>query len=178
MMDEFDYKTCPECSERIPHLAKKCPFCKSFQGGRWKVFRNPAFVGVLPGLAFLLFVIPNMGKTLNRPSYLFMDFVSQVPVTSSNMYFETTNGRRTVTVIGTIRNDTNIPWESLSMEVQFYDKAGKRIDVVEDFYSSRMLTPHGEHAFRISGAASKPIAGYASHKVFLRHASDVDHFSR
>lgn len=176
-MDEFDYKTCPECSERIPHLAKKCPFCKSFLTK--KLWQNPpVLLAVLVPFLFVGLFFSMSWKTNHKPIYLFADFVQKVPVTSSEPYFEATKIGRTVTVIGTIRNDTDIPWEHPSMEAQFYDKTGKLIDVVESFYSGMTLLPHQEQAFRISGNASRALSEYATHQVLIRHASDAYHFSR
>ncbi|MCX6380252.1 MAG: FxLYD domain-containing protein [Armatimonadetes bacterium] len=176
-MDGFDRKSCPECAERIPHAAKKCPFCKSPQGKTWWT-KNPVLLAILPGLLYMAFALNSLHNTTSKPNYFFSDYVQRVPVTSSEMSLETSEGSRTVTVVGTIRNDTNIPWEHPVIEGQFYDKSGKLIDVVEDFYSSMTLMPHQEQAFRINGEASRPAAAYANHKIFLRHAGDAYHFSR
>ncbi len=176
-MDEFDYRQCPECSERIPHTAKRCPFCKSLQGKR-KWMNNSVLLGMMPVLTVMVFSFINHRSLTDKPNYFFVDYVKKVPVTSSEMHFETSKNRCQVSILGTIRNDTDIPWQRPAMEVQFYDKTGKLIDVVESFYSSITLMPHQEQAFRISDEASRPVADYATHKVLLRHANDAYHFSR
>lgn len=176
-MENFDHKTCPECAERIHHDAKKCPFCKSPQGkNRWA--KNPVLLATLPGLIFMAIPIYNFQHITSKPNYFFSDYAQKVPVVTSEMRVETENDQRTLVVVGTIRNDTEIPWGHPAIEGQFYDKSGKLIDVVEEFFTSLTLMPHQEQAFRISGGASRPATDYASHKIFLRHADDAYHFTR
>ncbi len=174
-MDNFDRKQCPQCSEQIRLTAKKCPFCMAPQiKKRW--FQNPQFIGFLPLVLFLAYTFFTFPRVLDRAEYRFTDYMQKVTVTSSEMRIETIGETqtRTATIIGTVRNDSEITWEAPQYEARFYDKTGKLIDTSTERTLHVALAPHKEQAFRIQTSASRPSTDYATLKVQVRNAEDAD----
>ncbi len=175
-MVDLDHKQCPQCAERIKATAKKCPFCMTPQGKkRWFL----SLLALLPFI-FMMIYISRIPSGLNKPKFQFADYTQQVRVTSSEMHFETLGKEteRTVTVLGTVRNDSNIAWRHPRYEVRFFNKAGKLIDTETSEISHTALAPHQEQGFRIQTTASKPIADYATLQVKLVTAEDADIYHR
>lgn len=178
-MDRIDAKQCPQCAEQIKLTAKKCPFCMTLQIKKpW--YRNPQTLGMLPFLLIMGNSIFNI-FTLNRRTDLhFQDYVQKVNATSAEMFFETTGSppTRTLTVIGTVRNDSDITWADPEYAVDFYDKAGKLVDTQTTGHTHVKIASHQEQGFRVQLTPAKPSEHYATVKVRIRSAEDADRFSR
>lgn len=185
-MDNLDKKSCPNCAERIQIAAKKCPFCMT-QLVKPKWYKNPQLLGFLPMVMVLPYILFTMTRVMNRPELLFANYAQKVNVLSADMHFENTmqpqtdgtkRPERTLTVLGTVRNDSDITWESPSYEATFYDKSGKLIDSQAEGSNHVALAPHQTQAFRIRTEAHSDPATYAKVKVIIRAAKDADQYLR
>ena len=175
-MDDTDRAPCPKCSKPVRFTARKCPFCLAPLGKQtwWK---KPKFVVATFYALGLIYFSRLMYLHEHRPVYFFENYAQNVKIASSEMRFETKGGRHIVTILGTIRNDTDIPWEHLTYVARCFDKNGKLIDTIADNRTGlhTTLSAHHEQAFRVQGEANRPISEYASHKVALEGAMDSDY---
>lgn len=181
-MDNLDKKSCPNCAERIQSAAKKCPFCMT-QLVKPKWYKNPQLLGFLPMVMVFPYIFFTTTRTINRPELLFASYTQKVNVLSAEMHFENTmqphtdgtkRPERTLTVLGTVRNDSDVAWENPNYEATFYDKAGKLLDAQAEGSSHVALAPHQTQAFRIRMAAHSDPSAYAKVKVIIRTAKDAD----
>ena len=79
----------------------------------------------------------------------------------------------TVSVVGKLRNNSDIPWKDIYLEAQYFDSGGTMIDANGAEQYGLSILPHEEVAFRVRGPADRSETEYASHKVFVRSARDA-----
>jgi hypothetical protein len=177
MTEDGQTKVCPLCSETIRVTAKVCPHCRHWQK-KWSL-SNPYFVGTFAGVTWLLLcscVLAFMGKVLG-PKEEFATYRDQIGVVQSEFSQRTSGSNLWITVVGTLTNHSNIGWKDVGVEGQFFDPSGKLIDVISvntSDYRAAVILPHGEAAFRIERMASHPASSYATNKLTVRWAKDVD----
>ncbi len=152
--------------------AKKCPYCHQWQG-RWAFLYHPAVMVVLlmvPLVAFMLITRRELGTKENFSAYR-----DRIVVTESSMHFSAADDKcgPTISVVGTIRNNSEVAWEDVYLEAQYFDAGGKMIDANGAQQYGLLIPPHGEVAFRVRGPADRTEQEYTSHKVFVRSARDA-----
>ncbi len=174
-------KTCGSCFQEIDARALVCPHCRSPQTRR-KVWmrRHPVVTGLLVVLGFYALIIPmamfmeHATRSLSPRTDL-EPFDGQVSVASSKMVFGQSKDGPVICVIGMLKNDSDLAWKRVELEVQFYDPAGELIDVgtnTRQRYISEIL-PHGEIAFKVRLVPDVPVEDYASYKLCVRSAADA-----
>jgi hypothetical protein len=109
------------------------------------------------------------------PKEQFATYRGDIVAVSSEFSHRLSESNVVNTVVGTLTNRSKIAWKDVSVEAQFFDKSGKQVDVITARdYSSLVILPTGEVAFKIEGKAARPEADYDTYKVFVRWAKDVD----
>ena len=105
----------------------------------------------------------------------FAEFRDQITIVDSSSSHRVAGSNHLVTVIGTLTNLSNFPWDNLAMEVRYFNSKGELIDTASRVaqYDSTVIAPHGEIAFKIEGKAVRPESEYASHRVSVLWAKDV-----
>jgi hypothetical protein len=131
------------------------------------------FLGIIFVLfaGFLLFV-----RGLFGPGQDFEKYRGQIVVLNSEQHFSQATNGNIISVIGELRNESLLGWKDVQLEAQFYDRAGRLIDVRSESKYTEVLGPGQTQAFRLRGPADKPGSAYASHKVFVRSARDAKAF--
>jgi hypothetical protein len=169
-------KTCKACAEDIRATAKVCPHCRQSQ---WLLFsRSPLIViplSVILFFAILTLMTPN--RAVFTPGAKFQDHAGEIVVRESSFGFDdcsTCKSALQVTTVGVLDNTGEHSWERLSFEVRYLDAAGQLIDTVSSHEYSLVVPARGETAFRVKGAAAKPKDAYASHRVVVKDAEDLD----
>jgi hypothetical protein len=104
------------------------------------------------------------------------NYSDRVSIADSKLVFGKHDGNPTVSVIGMLKNNSDIPLDDLQLEAQFFDKDGKLLDVgIHDGYSET-IPASGEAAFKVYVYAARPEEDYGSFKVFVRSAKDARAF--
>jgi hypothetical protein len=104
------------------------------------------------------------------------NYSDQVSVADSKMVFGKHDGNPTVSVIGMLHNQSDMPLDDLHLEAQFFDKDGKLLDVgIHNGYSDT-IPASGEAAFKVYVYAARPEEDYGSFKLFVRSAKDARAF--
>jgi hypothetical protein len=174
---DLDYRSCSQCGESVRYVAKKCPHCLSWQGRKLSR-ENPVMAGIFAFIPTLL-IFPMMIWFFNsttRSSHNFSEFAGQIQVLDTKLAWSQEKDRKMVSTIGRIKNDSPYAWTSIGLEIQYFNASGELIDTVSESSYSLTVQSHSESAFRVRTEADKPREQYASHKVFVRDASEPRHF--
>jgi hypothetical protein len=165
-------KQCTVCFEEIDSRARACRYC-----GHWQ---KRGFVRtILPILIFMAVMVVYgeslivRAHTLSRPSQEGVAYNGQIVVTQSEMFKGTSPDGDVVYVVGKLRNESDVEWDQIEVEAQFFDPQGKLIDAdVQKRYVTHLL-PHGEMAFKVRTVADRPLDEYATYKVSVKSAEDI-----
>lgn len=176
MTQERQTKLCRTCYEPIDQRAKKCPYCR-MQQTRWAIAFHPAVVAAAVLVCLLLLAALAFG--LMGPLRKGEDFAKhqgEVEVLKSEMLYDALEDHRIVGVVGELKNNSDIPWERVQIEVQFMDQEGRLIDTVTDVLFSGEIRPGATRFFRASQPAYLPKERYASYEVRVTGARDARSF--
>ncbi len=78
-----------------------------------------------------------------------------------------------VSCIGYVLNNSNVTWEALTFEVQFFNSKGELIDTFTENIYDLVIPPNEKIAFRIKNEADKSIEQYQSFKVRITSAQQM-----
>jgi hypothetical protein len=171
-VEDQQTKICPVCAETVKAVAKKCPFCRAdLRSSVIRIDPAPWFSWV-----FMLLFFCGALIVFYRVAYPGRDFSlcrNQIVVSSSSMQFSAGERGRYVTTVGTINNESDYGWKEVQLEVRYFNRNAKLIDVGVQIFPDIIIQPHSESAFRVRTLADQPESAYASHKVFVRTAKDI-----
>ena len=103
----------------------------------------------------------------------YQEYKDQIVITESQMAFGESKSGDTVGVIGTITNNSAVPWKEILFNVEFTDAAGKRVDVGQKEEYHFHLPPHDSLGFKVSFRREYPATNYVRHKVRVATAKDA-----
>jgi hypothetical protein len=100
-------------------------------------------------------------------------YSGQIKILTSKMLFGESGEGPLVCVIGTMRNDSDVTWKDVKLDVEFLDKEGNVIDVAQGpkVYFTNEVLPRSEGAFKVRAVREFPKEKYVSHRVHVRYAS-------
>jgi len=110
-----------------------------------------------------------------RTGESFAGYRDQIVVVESSMHYLADDQKcgPTVSVVGMLRNESDVEWKDIYLEAQYFDSGGTMIDAEGAEQYGLIVPAHEEVAFRVRGAAARAPKDYASHKVFVRSARDA-----
>ncbi len=172
MADSEQRTTCVSCREPIQHGALKCPHCRTLQSkaATWAIRLTPWLLAVFP----VVFVGLILRREFRNPP----DFAvarERLKVVQSTAHYADAGAKcgPTISVVGTLRNDGDIPLKDVFIEVRYFDPAGALIDAEGQERYSEVVPPGSEVAFRVSSQAVRAGTEYASHRVTIISAKDA-----
>ncbi len=164
-------KICGMCCMEIPAEARKCPHCHHFQNRLTLIMSHPAsaiIVALIP-MACMLIVFQ---RTFDRGQD-YQAYAGQVQITESRIAFGEDESGGTVVVMGTIRNDSPIPWKEIRFQVEFQDATGARSDTGQVEAYTYYLPAHSSLSFKTSHRRQFPEANYVNHTISVVSAKDA-----
>ncbi len=171
MQTDLEKKTCKMCCMEIPKAARKCPYCQHFQNRLILFLYHPAFAVLLTSVPFIAMLIIFASFFDTGENY--QTYKDQITVTESQLAFGDIKSGATVDVIGTIKNTSSISWKEVQFHVDFFDGAGKRIDVGEKENYNFYLAANGTTSFKVSFPREFPETNYQKQIVHVVAARDV-----
>ena len=169
--EERQTKPCRMCCEEIDIRARACPQCGQLQRSVQLWIFIPMALLIAATFVGAEMMSRRFRVAMHDPEAL--PYSGQIRVTESRMLKGTSADGDTVFVVGRLRNESDVEWEQIEMEVEFLDPEGQLIDVeVERHYLAHIL-PRGEMAFKLRTVADRPVEQYADYKVFVRWADDA-----
>jgi hypothetical protein len=95
----------------------------------------------------------------------FLQYQNQIHLSDLQMSWVHEDRGAYITTIGKIRNDSDLIWERVAIEVRYYDSSKQLIDTITDRPFDLILPAHSEVTFRVRGPAAHPKEDYASQEV-------------
>lgn len=170
-MEDSAKKSCNMCFELIDSRARKCPYCHHWQNKLYGFFFHPA-IAVLP-FALVFLIGPVMMKIMFDPGKSFEKYKELVKITNTNLTFGQTDCGPNLVVLGTFKNNSDVTWKDLQLEVRFFDKEGKLIDTGQKNEYSFVLQAKSEAPFKVSLKKEFPTEKYVSHSIKVLTAKDA-----
>jgi hypothetical protein len=125
-------------------------------------------LAVLPITAVLIMFASMFNK--GKDFELYKD---QVIVTESQLALGDRQSGATIAVLGTIKNNSPVPWKEIQFHVEIFDAQGRRGDVGEqrsDYYFR--LSAHETSSFKVSFPREFPETNYVKHAIRVVKARD------
>ncbi len=131
-----------------------------------------------PAIAVLFVLLPGtvmivVFSTILDPGENYETYKDQIAIIGSEIVFGDAKSGPTVDVMGTIKNTSPVSWKEIQFHVDFYDAAGRRVDVGEkkqyDFY----LPANGTSSFKVSFLREFAETNYAKEVVRVTTAKDA-----
>ncbi len=174
-MEDAEKKICRMCFQEIDRRAKKCPHCHHLQSR----FRSPLFTIAIPivivaAAAYSLtsFIYYNYTIKSRASSSQYKD---QIVVSDTEMKFgvDKCDGA-TVAVLGKMTNNSDVSWDRIHIEVQFFDSDGGLIDTGQEMTYRFMIPANSTVPFKVSMKREFPEEQYASFNVRILFAKERD----
>lgn len=103
----------------------------------------------------------------------YQEYRDQIVIADTQAVFGDTKATPTVGVIGTIKNNSSVPWKDIRFHVEFFDLNGKRVDVAQKEQYEFYLPPHEALSFKVSVGREYPQTNYVKHSVRVASAKDA-----
>jgi hypothetical protein len=162
---------CVSCREPIQRGALKCPHCRSLQNrfAVWSIRIAPWLLALLP----VVFLVLAIQRDFRAPDFAIAR--ERLAVVQSTFHYAD-GGEKcgpNISVVGTLRNNGDIPVKDIFVEVRYFDAAGMLIDTEGAEQYSLVIPPAAEVAFRVRSQPARARADYASHRVTIVTARDA-----
>jgi hypothetical protein len=172
-MEEITSKTCKTCYKEIDSRAKKCPYCQHWQSKSSMIVRHPAFAVFLIMGFLLVFGVIFESLFVFDKGEDFATYSNQITISKTELKFGETSRGPTVVVMGEIKNNSDLSWEDVQLEVRFYDNNEKLSDTDQENKYSFVVPANDVSPFKISIQREFPEDQYASCKVRILSAKDA-----
>lgn len=173
-MEEITSKICKMCYKEIDSRAKKCPFCQHWQNKFSMVVWHPAFAVFLIMIPYLVvFIFAGvMFESMFDKGEDFTPYRNQITINKTELKFGETSYGPTVVVMGEIKNNSNLSWKDVQLEVRFYGNNEKLVDTDQKNKYSFVVPANDISTFKVSIPREFPEVQYTSFKVRILSAKD------
>ncbi len=167
-------KKCRMCRSDIADGAKKCPYCRSVQNWLFHPFVFAA-AAVFLYLIFLL-MFGTMFHDILEEGESYENYKDALVISESKLTFGERRDGPTVVVVGAIRNQSDVNWEGIHLQVNCYNSENELFDTEQDSDYSLLVPAGATIPFKVSFVREFPEAEYARHEVTAIHAEDENRF--
>lgn len=102
----------------------------------------------------------------------FSEYNHSLTVSESKMHFSEEDPHAHISVIGNLTNSSEITWEDIHFEAQFFDSAGELIDVITGTDYALVIQANGQSPFRVRDRADKPKELYDHFEIQIKKARE------
>ena len=169
----METRVCPYCKQGIPADALKCHYCREWVNRRHLFRRVLAWAVplVILWVASMLFMPEVMDRTVLQERR-YWEHLDAIKIVSHHV---SDDEEGNPCVIGTIKNVSEIPWRSITIQADYFNRAGELVD--SDKGSSwEALAPGQERSFKIAFRKKQREAEYDHYRVHIAGAEDASRF--
>ena len=135
-------------------------------------FHLDSFLGARPVMVGVMLLLPSLMDRIVLREHKYWQHPGGIQITSHHSSYDE-EGRPCV--IGTIKNVSTRPWRWVTIEAEYFDRAGKLVDTGgED--SLDTLAPGGERSFKLVFGKKQKGAEYDHYRVHIAGAEDASVF--
>ena len=169
-------KTCAYCAESISEAAKVCPRCRQWL--KLLSFRNPA---ILASMYVFLVCVMGVGMIIwfERRIDPTPNFATQrdslTVVESKRVFYERDKQPRLRTIV-VLTNQGPYSWKEIEVEVRFFDKEHRLIDVGLRSTSAGFISGHDELALLVESVPCRAETDYSYQEAVVRAARNARAF--
>lgn len=158
----MDTKQCKECFKDVDVKATKCPYCQAHQGTFVRFWHSPIGPFVPAIVFFLGFFVFFKGIVFSDPIY---DVDNTLELSQSEFHFVDSDCGTKVTLIGSIKNKSDLALRNPTFDVVYYDAEKRIVDAISHQSYGLVLPPRSAKTFKVSEIASAEKSLYISSKV-------------
>lgn len=163
---------CPHCKAEIEPDARKCRYCREWVNWRYPLRRSAALI-VLVVVVWAGFALSVPG-IMERGMFQAAKFWEQPESLQITEHHSAEQGEYRV-VIGTVKNVSAIPWKSITVQADYYDKQSRVVDSGKQALWEA-LAPGQERVFKVSVGKQGAGADYDHYRVYVAGADDASRF--
>ncbi len=169
----MDTTTCPYCKQSIPADSRKCPHCREWVDRKFLVKRTAKWA--IP-LAILWLAIAFVPMSLMERAMLREKKFWQQPDAIEVLSHQVGQGEEGgLCVVGTMKNVSATPWDSVTVQVDYFDSTGALVDTSQDWYGET-LAPGQERSFKVVFEKKRQGVEYDHYRVYVAGADDASRF--
>lgn len=160
-------KPCLACCQAINAAATKCPHCHQVQTALAGWQNKPAahLVAFLAVIAIFAAILYSFYGDITKPLA-----TSSLEVGAARVQIGKPDERWRANCFASIKNTDKHAWGNLSLQAEFFDAKGDRVDV--QYQEHRVsIYPSRSMEARVSGQANAEVANYAACKISVLNAS-------
>jgi hypothetical protein len=155
--------------------AKKCPYCHQWQS-KLALLYSPQALAVIPVILIYLIMVFFFSNMFGSGEN-FTEYRDQIEVTDVEIKFsDNSNCGQKVLVLGTITNSSDVSWDEIVFDIQFYDANNNFIDTDQEEKYSFMILANDTSKFKVSMPRDFPAEMYDSCKIRVLSAKDASNF--
>jgi len=166
-------RTCPFCKQDIPLDAVKCHYCREWVNRRYQFKR--ILIWAAPALVVWVGMMVFFPYLMERFAFLereYWQYPEAIRIVSHHPSYDE-EGRPCV--LGTIKNVSAIPWRSVTVQADYFDRSNNLVDS-DNAYSLETLAPGQERNFKIVFGKKQRGAEYHHYRVHIAGAEDASRF--
>ena len=169
-------KACRVCRGLIAADAKRCPRCQAWQSA-WATFwfggSTYSFAQQIVWVVVMLVVMWASFRLFMFPSGKdFQEHRNDLAFASQSLTFKEEKDREYFSVVGTIRNASDVTWRDLYVEARFLNSKNELIDTYSNQLRDVIVLPRSDAAFRLTGYTSRPRSEYSKVTLTITSAKE------
>ena len=122
-------------------------------------------------LAVAILIYPTISVATTQTTET--DFEDDLAVTETKVNYSKVEGYGYISCIGKIQNKSNVKYDELVFEVQFFNSNNELIDTITEYNYDLVVPADDEIAFRVKGGADKDKSEYQNHQVKITSARPI-----
>jgi hypothetical protein len=169
----METRTCPYCKQEIPADSRKCHYCREWVDRRFLVKRTVKWAVPLAIVWMAIAFLPMsfMDQTVLRGR----KFWQQPDAITIIRHHAGQGEKGGIYVIGTMKNVSTTPWDSVAVQVDYFDPKGQLVDTSQD-WSSETIAPGQERSFKVVFEKKQKGVEYDHYRIFVAGAGDASRF--
>ncbi len=164
----MEEKVCAICLKQVHVNAKKCPYCRSDLNPLSRYF-NSSLGQWISTIVFIVALFYWFDSDYYEEDIIY-NFDGIMEVDNSSFKVQNSDCGFEVTILGTIKNNTDKPLTNILLDVEFYNATGEPIDLISEELWDITVPRKGEKRFKIHDKTGVEKSLYSKHAITIIQA--------